>query len=116
MAKGRPRSTRYSGCVLRASGVTDKGNVRPANEDCFAVHEDLAAVPVNRSQGRGGLADQGFGAGFVPKVLDLNLVDRIETVSNDEAIAKSTGATSLRRAAAAFVQRLLRVGASIELL
>ncbi len=29
---------------------------------------------------------QGIGAGFVPKVLDLNLVDRIETVSNDEAI------------------------------
>jgi cysteine synthase len=30
---------------------------------------------------------QGIGAGFVPKVLDLGLVDRIETVSNDEAIA-----------------------------
>jgi cysteine synthase A len=29
---------------------------------------------------------QGIGAGFVPKVLELNLVDRIETVSNDEAI------------------------------
>jgi cysteine synthase A len=29
---------------------------------------------------------QGIGAGFVPKVLDLSLVDRIETVSNDEAV------------------------------
>lgn len=29
---------------------------------------------------------QGIGAGFVPRVLELNLVDRIETVSNDEAI------------------------------
>jgi cysteine synthase len=29
---------------------------------------------------------QGIGAGFVPKVLDLDLVDRIEQVSNDEAI------------------------------
>jgi len=29
---------------------------------------------------------QGIGAGFVPKVLDLSLVDRVETVSNDEAI------------------------------
>jgi cysteine synthase A len=29
---------------------------------------------------------QGIGAGFVPKVLDLSLVDDIETVSNDEAI------------------------------
>ncbi|EYF08618.1 cysteine synthase A [Chondromyces apiculatus] len=30
---------------------------------------------------------QGIGAGFVPKNLDLDLVDRVETVSNDEAIA-----------------------------
>jgi cysteine synthase A len=30
---------------------------------------------------------QGIGAGFVPKVLDLSLVDQIETVSNEEAIA-----------------------------
>jgi len=29
---------------------------------------------------------QGIGAGFVPKVLDLSLVDRIETVTNEEAI------------------------------
>jgi cysteine synthase A len=29
---------------------------------------------------------QGIGAGFVPKILDLTLVDRIETVSNEEAI------------------------------
>jgi cysteine synthase A len=30
---------------------------------------------------------QGIGAGFVPKNLDLTLVDRVEQVSNDEAIA-----------------------------
>ena len=30
---------------------------------------------------------QGIGAGFVPEVLDLKLVDGIETVSNEEAIA-----------------------------
>ena len=29
---------------------------------------------------------QGIGAGFIPDVLDLSLVDRAETVSNDEAI------------------------------
>lgn len=29
---------------------------------------------------------QGIGAGFVPKVLDMSLVDRIETVSNEEAV------------------------------
>lgn len=32
-------------------------------------------------------AIQGIGAGFVPDVLDLTLVDRIETVSNEEAMA-----------------------------
>ncbi len=30
---------------------------------------------------------QGIGAGFVPKNLDLSLIDRVELVSNDEAIA-----------------------------
>ena len=30
---------------------------------------------------------QGIGAGFVPDVLDLGLVDQIETVSNEEAIS-----------------------------
>jgi len=29
---------------------------------------------------------QGIGAGFIPETLDLSLVDRVETVSNDEAI------------------------------
>ncbi len=29
---------------------------------------------------------QGIGGGFIPDVLDLSLVDRVETVSNDEAI------------------------------
>ncbi len=29
---------------------------------------------------------QGIGAGFVPKTLDLSMVDRVETVSSDEAI------------------------------
>lgn len=32
---------------------------------------------------------QGIGAGFVPKNLDLSLVDRVEQVSNDESIAMS---------------------------
>ena len=29
---------------------------------------------------------QGIGAGFIPDTLDLSLVDRVEPVSNDEAI------------------------------
>jgi cysteine synthase A len=30
---------------------------------------------------------QGIGAGFIPDVLDLSLIDRVETVTNDESIA-----------------------------
>ncbi|MGZ8461199.1 MAG: pyridoxal-phosphate dependent enzyme, partial [Candidatus Deferrimicrobiaceae bacterium] len=30
---------------------------------------------------------QGIGAGFIPDVLDLSLINRVETVSNDESIA-----------------------------
>lgn len=30
---------------------------------------------------------QGIGAGFVPEVLDLNLIDRVETVTNEEAVS-----------------------------
>jgi cysteine synthase A len=29
---------------------------------------------------------QGIGAGFVPRVLDLSLVDRVETVTDEEAV------------------------------
>jgi protein phosphatase len=38
--------------VLRAFGVTDKGTVRPANQDCFAIDERLGLVVV--ADGMGG--------------------------------------------------------------
>lgn len=37
---------------MRASGVSDKGSVRPINEDCFAVREDLGVCIV--ADGMGG--------------------------------------------------------------
>jgi PPM family protein phosphatase len=38
--------------VLRAFGVTDKGRIRPTNEDCFAVREDLGLCVI--ADGMGG--------------------------------------------------------------
>ena len=38
------------------------------------------------NSGAGGMARDGAAAGFVPDVLDLSLVDRIEKVGNDEAL------------------------------
>lgn len=38
--------------MLRAFGVSDKGRVRPANEDCFAIHEDIGLLVV--ADGMGG--------------------------------------------------------------
>jgi protein phosphatase len=38
--------------VLRAFGLTDKGRIRPTNEDCFAVREDLGLCVI--ADGMGG--------------------------------------------------------------
>jgi cysteine synthase A len=46
------------------------------------ITQTLAGQPVQPSPHK----IQGIGAGFVPKNLDLSLVDRVEQVSNDEAI------------------------------
>ncbi len=47
------------------------------------ISQTLAGQPVVPSPHK----IQGIGAGFVPKNLDISLVDRVEQVSNDEAIA-----------------------------
>ena len=47
------------------------------------ISQTLAGQPVQPAPHK----IQGIGAGFVPKNLDLALVDRVEQVSNDEAIA-----------------------------
>jgi PPM family protein phosphatase len=38
--------------VLRAFGITDKGRIRPSNEDCFAVHEPQGLAVI--ADGMGG--------------------------------------------------------------
>jgi len=38
--------------VIRAHGITDRGRVRPTNEDCFAIHEQLGLCVI--ADGMGG--------------------------------------------------------------
>jgi cysteine synthase A len=65
---------------------------RTKGKPIIAVAVEPAASPVLSQQRAGqplkpaGHRIQGIGAGFVPKVLDLSLVDEIEQVTNEEAI------------------------------
>lgn len=59
--------------MLRAFGVTDKGRVRPTNEDCFAVREDLGLCVIADGMG-------GHNAGEVASRLAVDAV--IETCAS----------------------------------
>jgi cysteine synthase A len=72
--------------------ITGVSRFIKARKPIVSVAVEPAASPV-LTQKRAGEAIkpaphkiQGIGAGFVPDVLDLSLVDAIETVSNEEAI------------------------------
>ena len=77
------------------TGGTITGTTRylkKQNPNLISVAVEPAASPV-LTQKRAGLPIQpaphkiqGIGAGFVPDVLDLSIVDQIEQVSNDEAV------------------------------
>ncbi|MGL5489756.1 MAG: pyridoxal-phosphate dependent enzyme, partial [Shewanella sp.] len=54
--------------------------VEPA--DSPVITQTLAGLPVQPGPHK----IQGIGAGFIPGNLDLELIDRVETVTNDEAI------------------------------
>lgn len=55
--------------------------------DFKAIAVEPADSPVISGGAAGSHKIQGIGAGFIPKNLDLSLVDGVETVSSDEAIA-----------------------------
>lgn len=86
---------------ILVSGVGTGGTItgisrfikRTQGKSILSVAVEPAASPV-LSQARAGETIkpgphkiQGIGAGFVPAVLDLSLVDAIETVTNEEAVA-----------------------------
>jgi protein phosphatase len=62
--------------VLRAYGLSDKGLVRPTNEDCFAIQEELGLLVVADGMG-------GHNAGEVAARLAVETV--VETVRNGGA-------------------------------
>ncbi len=54
--------------------------VEPAS--CAVITQTLNKLPLQAGPHK----IQGIGAGFIPKTLDLSLVDRVETVTNEEAV------------------------------
>ena len=71
-----PRESDTCHVVLRASGVTDKGRIRPTNEDCFAIREDLGLCVLADGMG-------GHNAGEVASRLAVDVVvDTCSTVQD----------------------------------
>ena len=63
--------------VFRAFGISDKGRIRPANEDCFAIHEDLGLLVVADGMG-------GHNAGEVAARMAVDaVVDFFTALHND---------------------------------
>jgi cysteine synthase A len=78
-----------TGGTLTGIGRYLKG--RKKSFACIAVEPTdspvITQALANQPLKPGGHKIQGIGAGFIPKNLDLTLVDGVETVSNDEAVA-----------------------------
>jgi protein phosphatase len=73
--------------VLRAFGLTDKGRVRPINEDCFAIQEELGLCVIADGMG-------GHNAGEVAAQLAVDAV--VDVVRDHETIARPSGERSDR--------------------
>jgi cysteine synthase A len=59
--------------------------LKPRKSSLRAVAVEPAGSPVLSGGARGPHTIQGIGAGFVPQVLDMSLVDEVVTVSDDDA-------------------------------
>jgi protein phosphatase len=68
--------------VLQASGVTDRGRVRPTNEDCFAIDPDLQFCIIADGMG-------GHQAGDVASRLAVDVV--VEVVRDPERFGRPFG-------------------------
>jgi len=78
---------RYAGLILSGAALSPLNWVLALGDDDAA---ELALDPADLSSGPfylDELAIQGIGAGFVPPVLDTDLVDEIITVGNEDALA-----------------------------
>lgn len=63
--------------MVRAFGITDKGRIRPSNEDCFAIHEHLGLAVIADGMG-------GHNAGEVAARMAVDaVVDYFTTVHDD---------------------------------
>jgi serine/threonine protein phosphatase PrpC len=74
--------------VLRAFGLTDKGRVRPVNEDCFAIQEELGLCVIADGMG-------GHNAGEVAAQLAVDAVVEVVRNGSDRCAAMSGGRASL---------------------
>ena len=76
------------GTITGVSRYFEKVRGKPIHS--VAVEPDASPILSQHLRGEplrpGSHKIQGIGAGFIPSVLDLGLIDQVETVSNDEAI------------------------------
>jgi cysteine synthase A len=66
---------------------------------CYAIEPEASPVITQTREGQplqpGKHMIQGIGAGFIPKVLNLDVIDDVERVSNEDAIAWARKAARL---------------------
>lgn len=73
------------------TGVGEVIKSRKKSFQCIAVEPEASPVITQTREGKplqpGKHIIQGIGAGFVPKILNLEVIDDVERVSNDDAVA-----------------------------